>query len=172
MEAGGGGNLGLRVVGTQGKAAGCGAKPQGTWKELELQVDALGTPCLSLCICPWCRNRQCRLVQEGKDCVQGLRLRHHYMLCGALLRVWGRIAAVIADVTSSSYLQIVRLKTKDKKKQVGEWVGRHGSSGWECRGECRIPGPDPQSPHVPQASRSPRPVCTVCCRSCSSWMQM
>ncbi|XP_059553374.1 protein strawberry notch homolog 2 isoform X3 [Myotis daubentonii] len=64
-------------------------------------------------------NRQCRLVQEGKDCVQGLRLRHHYMLCGALLRVWGRIAAVMADVTSSSYLQIVRLKTKDKKKQVG-----------------------------------------------------
>ncbi|XP_014651479.1 PREDICTED: DNA-directed RNA polymerases I, II, and III subunit RPABC1 isoform X3 [Ceratotherium simum simum] len=41
------------------------------------------------------------------------------MLCGALLRVWGRIAAVMADVTSSSYLQIVRLKTKDKKKQVG-----------------------------------------------------
>lgn len=43
------------------------------------------------------------------------------MLCGALLRVWGRIAAVMADVSSSSYLQIVRLKTKDKKKQVGEW---------------------------------------------------
>uniref|UniRef100_A0A4W2BWH0 Protein strawberry notch homolog 2 n=1 Tax=Bos indicus x Bos taurus TaxID=30522 RepID=A0A4W2BWH0_BOBOX len=64
------------------------------------------------------RNRHCRLVQEGKDCAQGLRLRHHYMLCGALLRVWGRIAAVMADVTSSSYLQIVRLKTKDKKKQV------------------------------------------------------
>lgn len=47
------------------------------------------------------------------------------MLCGALLRVWGRIAAVMADVSSSSYLQIVRLKTKDKKKQVGEW-GRRG----------------------------------------------
>jgi hypothetical protein len=64
-------------------------------------------------------NQHCRLVQEGKDCSQGLRLRHHYMLCGALLRVWGRIAAVMADVSSSSYLQIVRLKTKDKKKQVG-----------------------------------------------------
>ncbi|XP_047387207.1 protein strawberry notch homolog 2 isoform X2 [Sciurus carolinensis] len=64
-------------------------------------------------------NQHCRLVQEGKDCAQGLRLRHHYMLCGALLRVWGRIAAVMADVSSSSYLQIVRLKTKDKKKQVG-----------------------------------------------------
>uniref|UniRef100_A0A8C9PBN6 Protein strawberry notch homolog 2 n=1 Tax=Spermophilus dauricus TaxID=99837 RepID=A0A8C9PBN6_SPEDA len=62
-------------------------------------------------------NQHCRLVQEGKDCTQGLRLRHHYMLCGALFRVWGRIAAVMADVSSSSYLQIVRLKTKDKKKQ-------------------------------------------------------
>ncbi|KAK2086836.1 Protein strawberry notch 2 [Saguinus oedipus] len=65
------------------------------------------------------RNRHCRLVQEGKDCLQGLRLRHHYMLCGALLRVWGRIAAVMSDGGGSSYLQIVRLKTKDRKKQVG-----------------------------------------------------
>ncbi|OWK12208.1 SBNO2 [Cervus elaphus hippelaphus] len=73
----------------------------------------------SLTHCSHTTNRHCRLVQEGKDCAQGLRLRHHYMLCGALLRVWGRIAAVMADVTSSSYLQIVRLKTKDKKKQVG-----------------------------------------------------
>ncbi|XP_036026286.1 protein strawberry notch homolog 2 isoform X3 [Onychomys torridus] len=64
-------------------------------------------------------NQRCRLAQEGKGCAQGLRLRHHYVLCGALLRVWGRIAAVMADVSSSSYLQIVRLKTKDKKKQVG-----------------------------------------------------
>lgn len=64
-------------------------------------------------------NQHCRLTQEGKDCVQGLRLRHHYVLCGALLRVWGRVASVMADISSSSYLQIVRLKTKDKKKQVG-----------------------------------------------------
>uniref|UniRef100_A0A8D2E244 Protein strawberry notch homolog 2 n=1 Tax=Sciurus vulgaris TaxID=55149 RepID=A0A8D2E244_SCIVU len=73
----------------------------------------------SLTHCSHTANQHCRLVQEGKDCAQGLRLRHHYMLCGALLRVWGRIAAVMADVSSSSYLQIVRLKTKDKKKQVG-----------------------------------------------------
>uniref|UniRef100_A0A8D2P3D8 Protein strawberry notch homolog 2 n=1 Tax=Zosterops lateralis melanops TaxID=1220523 RepID=A0A8D2P3D8_ZOSLA len=59
------------------------------------------------------------LIQEGKECFQGMRLRHYYMLCGALLRVWSRIAGVMADITSSSYLQIVRLKTKEKKKQVG-----------------------------------------------------
>ncbi|KAM8960307.1 protein strawberry notch homolog 2 [Pelodytes ibericus] len=64
-------------------------------------------------------NGNCKGVQQGKECVQGLRLRHYYMLCGSLLRVWSRMASVISDITSSSYLQIVRLKTKDKHKQVG-----------------------------------------------------
>lgn len=59
------------------------------------------------------------MVQQGKECIQGLRLRHYYMLCGSLLRVWSHMASVISDITSSSYLQIVRLKTKDKHKQVG-----------------------------------------------------
>lgn len=93
-------------------------------------------------------------MQEGKDCVQGLRLRHHYMLCGALLRVWGRIAAVMADVTSSSYLQIVRLKTKDKKKQVGEWVGMPVE-----RGLWGLVGSAPEAltchPHTPCRHQDP-----------------
>ncbi|KAM9369249.1 protein strawberry notch homolog 2 [Phaethornis superciliosus] len=64
-------------------------------------------------------NRSCKLIQEGKECFQGMRLRHYYMLCGALLRVWSRIASIMADITNTSYLQIVRLKTKEQKKQVG-----------------------------------------------------
>ncbi|KFV49815.1 Protein strawberry notch 2, partial [Gavia stellata] len=64
-------------------------------------------------------NRSCKLIQEGKECFQGMRLRHYYMLCGALLRVWSKIASIMADITNTSYLQIVRLKTKEKKKQVG-----------------------------------------------------
>uniref|UniRef100_A0A8C2TG94 Protein strawberry notch homolog 2 n=1 Tax=Coturnix japonica TaxID=93934 RepID=A0A8C2TG94_COTJA len=64
-------------------------------------------------------NRSCKLIKEGKECFQGMRLRHYYMLCGALLRVWNRIASIMADITNTSYLQIVRLKTKEKKKQVG-----------------------------------------------------
>ncbi|KAM4708684.1 protein strawberry notch homolog 2 isoform 2-T2 [Discoglossus pictus] len=64
-------------------------------------------------------NGNCKMVQQGKECIQGLRLRHYYMLCGSLLRVWSRMASVISDITSNSYLQIVRLKTKDKHKQVG-----------------------------------------------------
>ncbi|XP_078526067.1 protein strawberry notch homolog 2 isoform X2 [Lissotriton helveticus] len=61
----------------------------------------------------------CKQNEEGKQCFVGMRLRHYYMLCGALLRVWSRIAGVISDVTSNSYLQIVRLRTKEKRKQVG-----------------------------------------------------
>uniref|UniRef100_A0A7M4FAU3 Protein strawberry notch homolog 2 n=1 Tax=Crocodylus porosus TaxID=8502 RepID=A0A7M4FAU3_CROPO len=76
----------------------------------------------SCCPCSFshCRaeNRSCKLIQEGKECFQGMRLRHYYMLCGALLRVWSKIASIMADITNTSYLQIVRLKTKEKKKQV------------------------------------------------------
>lgn len=50
----------------------------------------------------------------------GTRLRQYHMLCGALLRVWKRVSEVVADITNSSILQIVRLKTKDSNKQVGE----------------------------------------------------
>ncbi|XP_060548950.1 protein strawberry notch homolog 2 [Pantherophis guttatus] len=64
-------------------------------------------------------NRNCKVVQEGKECFQGTRLRHYYMLCGALLRVWTKIASIMSNITNTSYLQIVRLKTKEKKKQVG-----------------------------------------------------
>ncbi|XP_072450257.1 si:ch73-63e15.2 isoform X1 [Chiloscyllium punctatum] len=64
-------------------------------------------------------NGKCKIVQQGKECVQGMRLRHYYMLCGALLRVWNKVGNIMSDVTSSSHLQIVRLKTKDQRKQVG-----------------------------------------------------
>lgn len=114
---------------------------------------------------PWYRNQRCRLAQEGKGCAQGLRLRHHYMLCGALLRVWGRIAAVMADVSSSSYLQIVRLKTKDKKKQVGKWGGGHGIPR-ERIARYHSPGRHDRVSSLLQASRSPRAAFRAYCRSC------
>ncbi|XP_051894254.1 protein strawberry notch homolog 2-like [Pristis pectinata] len=64
-------------------------------------------------------NGKCKIVQQGKECFQGMRLRHYYMLCGALLRVWNKVGNIMSDVTNSSHLQIVRLKTKEQKKQVG-----------------------------------------------------
>ncbi|XP_067824441.1 protein strawberry notch homolog 2-like isoform X1 [Heptranchias perlo] len=64
-------------------------------------------------------NGKCKIMQQGKECFQGMRLRHYYMLCGALLRVWNKVGNIMSDATSSSHLQIVRLKTKEQKKQVG-----------------------------------------------------
>lgn len=66
------------------------------------------------------RNGRCKRVEEGHECLMGTRLRQYHMLCGALLRVWKRVSNVVADVTNTSILQIVRLKTKDSNKQVGE----------------------------------------------------
>lgn len=66
-----------------------------------------------------------------------MRLRQYHMLCGTLLRVWKRVSDVVSDITSSSILQIVRLKTKQHNKQVGECapstplsrdVERHGAA--------------------------------------------
>ncbi|XP_036442550.1 protein strawberry notch homolog 2 isoform X3 [Colossoma macropomum] len=63
-------------------------------------------------------NGRCKKVDEGQECLQGMRLRQYHVLCGALLCVWKRVADVVADITNSSILQIVRLKTR-VHKQVG-----------------------------------------------------
>ncbi|GAA6222328.1 protein strawberry notch homolog 2 isoform X2 [Lates japonicus] len=64
-------------------------------------------------------NGKCKKIEEGQECLQGMRLRQYHMLCGALLRVWKRVSDVVSDITSSSILQIVRLRTKQHNKQVG-----------------------------------------------------
>uniref|UniRef100_A0A665SXZ0 Protein strawberry notch homolog 2 n=1 Tax=Echeneis naucrates TaxID=173247 RepID=A0A665SXZ0_ECHNA len=65
------------------------------------------------------KNGKCKKIEEGHECLQGMRLRQYHMLCGALLRVWKRVSDVVSDITSSSILQIVRLRTKQLNKQVG-----------------------------------------------------
>uniref|UniRef100_A0AAR2JJM0 Protein strawberry notch homolog 2 n=1 Tax=Pygocentrus nattereri TaxID=42514 RepID=A0AAR2JJM0_PYGNA len=69
-------------------------------------------------------NGRCKKVDEGHECLQGMRLRQYHVLCGALLCVWKRVADVVADITNSSILQIVRLKTREHK-QVGECLQEH-----------------------------------------------
>ncbi|KAG7488063.1 hypothetical protein MATL_G00029300 [Megalops atlanticus] len=64
-------------------------------------------------------NGKCKQIEEGHECWQGMRLRQYHMLCGALLQVWKRVSDVVSDITNSSILQIVRLKTKQHNKQVG-----------------------------------------------------
>lgn len=71
-----------------------------------------------LCVCG--RTGKCKLIEEGQECFLGMRLRQYHMLCGALLRVWKRASDIVSDITNSSILQIVRLKTKQNSKQVGE----------------------------------------------------
>uniref|UniRef100_A0A8C5E5P6 Protein strawberry notch homolog 2 n=1 Tax=Gouania willdenowi TaxID=441366 RepID=A0A8C5E5P6_GOUWI len=66
-------------------------------------------------------NGKCKKIEEGQECLQGMRLRQYHMLCGALLRVWKRVSDVVSDITNTSILQIVRLKTKQHNKQVGEY---------------------------------------------------
>uniref|UniRef100_A0A8C6LA32 Protein strawberry notch homolog 2 n=1 Tax=Nothobranchius furzeri TaxID=105023 RepID=A0A8C6LA32_NOTFU len=67
-------------------------------------------------------NGKCKKIEEGQECLQGMRLRQYHMLCGALLRVWKRVSDVVSEITSSSILQIVRLKTKQRNKQVGQYT--------------------------------------------------
>uniref|UniRef100_A0A8C2JQK3 Protein strawberry notch homolog 2 n=1 Tax=Cyprinus carpio TaxID=7962 RepID=A0A8C2JQK3_CYPCA len=62
---------------------------------------------------------KCKLIEEGQECFLGMRLKQYHMLCGALLRVWKRVSDIVSDITNSSILQIVRLKTKQNSKQVG-----------------------------------------------------
>uniref|UniRef100_A0A9J7XJU4 Protein strawberry notch homolog 2 n=1 Tax=Cyprinus carpio carpio TaxID=630221 RepID=A0A9J7XJU4_CYPCA len=63
---------------------------------------------------------KCKLIEEGQECFLGMRLKQYHMLCGALLRVWKRVSDIVSDITNSSILQIVRLKTKQNSKQVGK----------------------------------------------------
>ncbi|XP_062844128.1 protein strawberry notch homolog 2a [Trichomycterus rosablanca] len=62
---------------------------------------------------------KCKQIEQGHECWLGMRLRQYHMLCGALLRVWKKVADIVSDITNSSILQIVRLKTKQNSKQVG-----------------------------------------------------
>uniref|UniRef100_A0A8D3AMF9 Protein strawberry notch homolog 2 n=1 Tax=Scophthalmus maximus TaxID=52904 RepID=A0A8D3AMF9_SCOMX len=64
-------------------------------------------------------NGKCKKIEEGNECLQGMRLRQYHMLCGALLRVWKRVSDVVSDINNTSILQIVRLRTKQHNKQVG-----------------------------------------------------
>uniref|UniRef100_A0A7M4FDB7 Protein strawberry notch homolog 2 n=1 Tax=Crocodylus porosus TaxID=8502 RepID=A0A7M4FDB7_CROPO len=125
------GILGREGRGAQTPPTGCSVDRGMKWEDAyEKSLKLTGTDDgfylsykVSLLPGPWAMdhgNRSCKLIQEGKECFQGMRLRHYYMLCGALLRVWSKIASIMADITNTSYLQIVRLKTKEKKKQVGE----------------------------------------------------
>uniref|UniRef100_A0A8C2WGY7 Protein strawberry notch homolog 2 n=1 Tax=Cyclopterus lumpus TaxID=8103 RepID=A0A8C2WGY7_CYCLU len=86
-------------------------------------------------------NGKCKKIEEGQECLQGMRLRQYHMLCGALLRVWKRVSDVVSDLTSSSILQIVRLKTKHHNKQVGQYKSKKKKRA-HFTGKCEFQLPD------------------------------
>ncbi|CAN0215887.1 unnamed protein product [Lampetra planeri] len=62
---------------------------------------------------------RCRNVAALGSCSHGGRLCLHHVLCGTLLSVWRGVEDAIQQVTNSTSMQIVRLQTKDKRRQVG-----------------------------------------------------
>lgn len=57
----------------------------------------------------------------GLQCEIGLRCRMYYVLCGSVLSVWTKVEGVLASVSGSNVkMQIVRLRTEDGQRIVGE----------------------------------------------------
>ena len=53
---------------------------------------------------------------RGSRCENGLRSRHYYILSGSVLSVWTNVEQAVA-----SRMQIIRLRTSDGKKIVGQY---------------------------------------------------
>ena len=67
------------------------------------------------------RRGNCKNKTLGLDCEVGLRRRTYNILAGSVLSVWSRVENVLAAKTGhSSKLQVVRLKTTEGIKVVGE----------------------------------------------------
>uniref|UniRef100_A0A4W3J911 Protein strawberry notch homolog 1 n=1 Tax=Callorhinchus milii TaxID=7868 RepID=A0A4W3J911_CALMI len=67
------------------------------------------------------------VISIGLVCEVGLRCRSYHVLCGSVLSVWTKVEGVLASVSGSNVkMQIVRLKTEDGQRIVGE-----------CAGNCR-----------------------------------
>lgn len=58
------------------------------------------------------------------ECEIGLRRRTYHVLCGLVLNVWARVEDVLASAphSAATKMQVVRLKTSDGIKLVGEYL--------------------------------------------------
>lgn len=111
----------------------------------------------------WCRRARtaCRASACGTTtCCAG-----RCCACGAA----SPLLSPTSPAAATCRLCASRPRTR-RSKLVSRRVDPLAGPGVHVRRWGRTRAPDLQSPHAPQASRSPRPVCTVCCRSCSSWM--
>ena len=65
------------------------------------------------CCCFTVRHGHC---VRGLRCENGLRSRHYHILSGSVLSVWTNVERTVA-----SRMQIIRLRTDDGRKIVGEF---------------------------------------------------
>lgn len=77
------------------------------------------------------RRGNCKKASLGLVCEIGLRCRTYYVLCGSVLSVWTKVEGVLASVSGTNVkMQIVRLRTEDGQRIVGEF-NFGGLSYWE-----------------------------------------
>lgn len=68
------------------------------------------------------RRGNCKKASLGLVCEIGLRCRTYYVLCGSVLSVWTKVEGVLASVSGTNVkMQIVRLRTEDGQRIVGEF---------------------------------------------------
>lgn len=67
-----------------------------------------------------CAHAYWRAACRDPHCEVGLRRRTHHVLAGSLLAVWARVEQALA-ARSAGKMQVVRLKTDDGLKIVGEY---------------------------------------------------
>ncbi|ESO95520.1 hypothetical protein LOTGIDRAFT_117101, partial [Lottia gigantea] len=66
----------------------------------------------------------CKKVSLGLPCEIGLRTRTYHVLSGSVLSVWSKVESVLAAMPggTSSKMQIIRLRTEDGQKIVGNLI--------------------------------------------------
>uniref|UniRef100_A0A4W3IVF5 Protein strawberry notch homolog 1 n=1 Tax=Callorhinchus milii TaxID=7868 RepID=A0A4W3IVF5_CALMI len=95
---------------------------------LSLQVGERGR--VGWVVGAWVEKETCWAVVTisiGLVCEVGLRCRSYHVLCGSVLSVWTKVEGVLASVSGSNVkMQIVRLKTEDGQRIVGECARNFG----------------------------------------------
>ncbi|GFO35954.1 protein strawberry notch homolog 1, partial [Plakobranchus ocellatus] len=84
------------------------------WQE---QYQASETQC---CHRYW--RGSCRKLATGQPCDFGLRTRFYHVLSGSVLSVWSKVESVLVSLTTSSRMQIIRLRTEDNQRIVGSLI--------------------------------------------------
>uniref|UniRef100_A0A8C2ZWY0 Protein strawberry notch homolog 1 n=1 Tax=Cyclopterus lumpus TaxID=8103 RepID=A0A8C2ZWY0_CYCLU len=90
----------------------------------------------------------CKKASVGLQCEVGLRCRTYYVLCGSVLSVWNELEEVLTPVSGTNVkVQIVRLRTEDGQRIVGELKEQASSS--PCRSSRSSSSSTPKASVMP-----------------------